>query len=92
MIVSLVASHCLLISYGNVCGRSNSQVIAGINNSGLDLSDRKYLFYFQPSETGGLKICVSACPAADGTALTASGDNLCLGQDPYLEGKETEEE
>eukprot|EP00042_Codosiga_hollandica_P057985 m.868837 g.868837 ORF g.868837 m.868837 type:complete len:475 (+) comp59739_c0_seq37:2192-3616(+) len=68
--------------YGNVCGRSNDKVINEAN-SGLDMSDRPYLYYFDVTTTAAVRLCVAACPSAAGTAGSAQAAGLCLDQSPY---------
>ncbi|KAL4235863.1 hypothetical protein ACF0H5_004251 [Mactra antiquata] len=64
-------------SYGNICSQKNA-IIDGVdkNLTGLDLSDKSYLFYFDENifdvivdsasgQTDSMKICVSSCPDSD---------------------------
>ncbi|XP_029460524.1 choline transporter-like protein 1 [Rhinatrema bivittatum] len=55
-------------SYGNICGQKNTKV-EGIINSGLDHTNRKYVFFLDPchidlvqQKIKSLALCVSACP------------------------------
>ncbi|XP_071964392.1 choline transporter-like protein 1 [Antedon mediterranea] len=52
-------------SYGNVCGQENED-IPGVQLSGLNMKDKRYLFYFEDTAlTGSIdskKLCVAACP------------------------------
>eukprot|EP00054_Salpingoeca_dolichothecata_P015385 m.88649 g.88649 ORF g.88649 m.88649 type:complete len:654 (+) comp21466_c0_seq2:211-2172(+) len=59
-------------SFGNLCGRDNTKAIND-SNSGLDLSDRKYLFYFSFRDKSALKLCVPECPRED-VSCDCSGD------------------
>lgn len=79
-------------SFGNVCGQKNEQVLANQSNSGLDLTDRPYLYDISPTNSSSLKLCVPACPSVeDITAVQSCTDNLtacteakvCLSQSPY---------
>eukprot|EP00054_Salpingoeca_dolichothecata_P014314 m.80628 g.80628 ORF g.80628 m.80628 type:complete len:645 (+) comp20931_c1_seq1:81-2015(+) len=69
-------------SYGNVCSQDNSRVVNN-SNSGLDMGSRDYLFYFDPTDDGALRICVSSCPGSNGDSTNATAFGLCLGQSPY---------
>lgn len=52
-------------SFGNSCGNpSNDRVYDNIN-SGLGMGSYKREFYFYPTESNALTLCVPACPAAD---------------------------
>ncbi|OXB58766.1 hypothetical protein ASZ78_000530 [Callipepla squamata] len=55
-------------SYGNICGQKNVKV-EGIGNSGLDFTQKKYVFFLDPcnidlvhQKIKSLALCVSACP------------------------------
>ncbi|XP_074530063.1 choline transporter-like protein 1 isoform X2 [Halichoeres trimaculatus] len=55
-------------SYGNTCGQRNEQ-IEGVRLSGLDHTDRKYVFFLDPCNIDivqrkikSLALCVSLCP------------------------------
>lgn len=49
-------------SFGNVCGARNTPM-GSLTFSGLDASDRPYLFYLDLADTHrSLKICVKQCP------------------------------
>ncbi|KAM4708556.1 choline transporter-like protein 1 [Discoglossus pictus] len=55
-------------SYGNICGQKNAKV-EGIVNSGLDHTNRKYVFFLDPCNLDLMKrkikskaLCVSECP------------------------------
>jgi solute carrier family 44 protein 1 (choline transporter-like protein) len=63
-------------SWGNVCGKDNVQRIAN-NNSGLDLSDHKYLYYHNPGASTALKLCVTACPSAN--VVSCATPSNCAG-------------
>eukprot|EP00042_Codosiga_hollandica_P057139 m.840181 g.840181 ORF g.840181 m.840181 type:complete len:641 (+) comp59508_c0_seq9:56-1978(+) len=71
-------------SFGNLCGTKNDQVINS-TNSGLDLTARPLLFYFDPTDSAALKLCVAECPSTS-TACACSSlvfctcyqDGLCL--------------
>ena len=51
-------------SFGNLCGEKNTPAINN-SNSGLDLTDRPYLYYFDPADEYALQLCVAACPEQD---------------------------
>jgi hypothetical protein len=53
-----------LHSFGNLCGEVNSK-IPNVTNSGLDLTNRTLLYYFDPTNDTALRICVPACPTTD---------------------------
>ncbi|XP_070556799.1 choline transporter-like protein 1 isoform X2 [Ptychodera flava] len=61
-------------SYGNVCGIKNKP-LANVSLSGMDMRERKYVFYFNflalsnPLEDSKV-ICVAGCP--NGTFITAN--------------------
>ncbi|KAG9345505.1 hypothetical protein JZ751_008649 [Albula glossodonta] len=55
-------------SYGNTCGQRNDQ-IEGIRLSGLDQTDKKYVFFLDPCNIDivqrrikSMALCVSLCP------------------------------
>ncbi|XP_064199610.1 choline transporter-like protein 1 isoform X4 [Anguilla rostrata] len=55
-------------SYGNTCGQNNEQ-IEGIRLSGLDQTDKKYVFFLDPCNIDivqrrikSMALCVSLCP------------------------------
>lgn len=55
-------------SYGNICGQKNAE-LDGIPNSGLDHTQRKYVFFLDPCNLDlinrkikSVALCVSACP------------------------------
>lgn len=57
-------------SFGNVCGKTNQKRIDSVN-AGLDMSDRKFVYYSRPDRgSKGFNICVSSCP---GTTDTVAG-------------------
>jgi hypothetical protein len=43
-------------SFGNLCGERNHKVLAGNLNSGLDLSNRSFLLYFDAGNDVALKL------------------------------------
>ncbi|XP_035017489.1 choline transporter-like protein 1 isoform X1 [Hippoglossus stenolepis] len=56
-------------SYGNTCGRRNEQ-IEGVRLSGLDHTDRKFVFFLDPCNVDivqrkikSMALCVSLCPS-----------------------------
>ncbi|XP_066471269.1 choline transporter-like protein 1 isoform X2 [Tiliqua scincoides] len=58
-------------SYGNICGQKNVKV-EGIQNSGLDLTGKKYVFFWDPCNVDlvqrkikSIALCVSACPRSE---------------------------
>ncbi|XP_076861866.1 choline transporter-like protein 1 isoform X1 [Brachyhypopomus gauderio] len=64
-------------SYGNTCGQRND-AIEGVRLSGLDHTDRKYVFFLDPCNIDiiqrkikSMALCVSQCPAEE---LTTYGD------------------
>ncbi|KAM9329631.1 choline transporter-like protein 1 [Gastrophryne carolinensis] len=77
-------------SYGNVCGQKNIK-IEGFKNSGLDHTNRKYVFFLDPCNLDFVKrkiksvaLCVSECPQeelktmADVTKFAEkNGSHLC---------------
>ncbi|XP_006007447.1 choline transporter-like protein 1 isoform X1 [Latimeria chalumnae] len=77
-------------SYGNICGRKNVQV-EGIANSGLDHTEKKYVFFLDPCNLDFVKkriksiaLCVSACPKVELKTLAdvekfakTNGSSLC---------------
>eukprot|EP00049_Salpingoeca_infusionum_P001624 m.49727 g.49727 ORF g.49727 m.49727 type:complete len:652 (+) comp11116_c0_seq1:100-2055(+) len=58
-------------SYGNICGQNNSKLIDTVN-SGLDLTNRTYVFYYNPTNSDAVRLCVEACP--NGTITS----DICL--------------
>eukprot|EP00042_Codosiga_hollandica_P038317 m.310906 g.310906 ORF g.310906 m.310906 type:complete len:640 (+) comp55359_c0_seq1:214-2133(+) len=71
-------------SYGNICHKDNKKTINHVN-SGLDMTGRDYLFYFNPAIDPSLRICVAACPSTDRdlNPLVSPPASLCLGTAPY---------
>ncbi|XP_044299886.1 choline transporter-like protein 1 isoform X1 [Varanus komodoensis] len=77
-------------SYGNICGQKNIKV-EGIDNSGLDLSEKKYVFFLEPCNVDlvhrkikSIALCVSACPQTELKTLAdvqkfayTNGSTLC---------------
>lgn len=58
-------------SYGNTCGRNNSK-IEGVPHSGLDMREKKYVFFLDPCnidfinrKINSISLCVSKCPAEE---------------------------
>ncbi|XP_063151003.1 choline transporter-like protein 1 isoform X2 [Candoia aspera] len=58
-------------SYGNICGQKNVK-IEGIDNSGLDLTEKKFVFFLEPCNVDlvhrkikSIALCVSACPRSE---------------------------
>ncbi|XP_040030066.1 choline transporter-like protein 1 isoform X3 [Gasterosteus aculeatus] len=58
-------------SYGNTCGRRN-EVIEGVRLSGLDHTDRKFIFFLDPCNVDIVQrkikstaLCVSLCPTEE---------------------------
>ncbi|KDR21092.1 CTL-like protein 1 [Zootermopsis nevadensis] len=50
-------------SFGNTCGVPNNEKMGGLELSGLDTSDKRYLFYMDVKDIqNSLKICVKQCP------------------------------
>ena len=72
-------------SFGNVCGRRNNKINENYVFSGLDMTDRGYVFYLdQDNLKDSLKICVKLCPnetlANDGAVelfYQRTGSSLC---------------
>ncbi|XP_030050188.1 choline transporter-like protein 1 isoform X2 [Microcaecilia unicolor] len=63
-------------SYGNICGQKNTKIEDNIN-SGLDHTNRKYVFFLDPcnidlihQKIKSLALCVSACPREELKTLT----------------------
>lgn len=55
-------------SYGNICGQKNAK-LEGIPNSGMDHTNRKYVFFLDPCNLDlinrkikSVALCVAACP------------------------------
>ncbi|XP_060093090.1 choline transporter-like protein 1 isoform X2 [Heteronotia binoei] len=77
-------------SYGNICGHKNVK-IEGIDNSGLDLTEKKYVFFLEPCNVDlvrrkikSIALCVSACPQNELKTLAdvqkfaeTNGSTLC---------------
>ncbi|XP_032941213.1 long-chain fatty acid transport protein 6 isoform X3 [Catharus ustulatus] len=77
-------------SYGNICGQKNVKV-EGIVNSGLDLTQKKYVFFLDPcnidlvhQKIKSIALCVSACPRKELKTLAdiqkfaeTNGSTLC---------------
>lgn len=52
-------------SFGNICGQKNKQ-IKGVNWSGIDMTDKPYVFHMLPSNTSyTMKVCVKQCAEKD---------------------------
>ncbi|XP_026574331.1 choline transporter-like protein 1 isoform X1 [Pseudonaja textilis] len=58
-------------SYGNICGQKNVK-IEGIENSGQDLTEKKFVFFLEPCNVDvvhrkikSIALCVSACPRSE---------------------------
>ncbi|XP_073522705.1 choline transporter-like protein 1 isoform X1 [Phyllobates terribilis] len=77
-------------SYGNVCGQKNAKV-EGFENSGLDHTNRKYVFFLDPCKLDlvnrkikSMALCVSECPHQELKTLNdvkkfaeTNGSHLC---------------
>ncbi|KAM4049000.1 choline transporter-like protein 1 [Anomaloglossus baeobatrachus] len=77
-------------SYGNVCGQKNAKV-EGFENSGLDHTNRKYVFFLDPCKLDlvnrkikSIALCVSECPHQELKTLNdvqnfaeINGSHLC---------------
>uniref|UniRef100_A0A668ACJ5 Choline transporter-like protein n=1 Tax=Myripristis murdjan TaxID=586833 RepID=A0A668ACJ5_9TELE len=77
-------------SYGNTCGQRNEQ-IEGVRLSGLDHTDRKYVFFLDPCNIDivqrkikSMALCVSLCPSEELTSYQdlkrfamLNGSELC---------------
>lgn len=51
-------------SFGNLCGQPNPvAVIPNSTNSGIDMTNRPFLFYHMPENEGAPAVCVSECPS-----------------------------
>ena len=71
-------------SFGNLCGVANTERIPS-GNSGLDLTDYDYLYYTNPADKNGLKICVKACPVVGTTALYCNiSASTCVSEQPEV--------
>ncbi|XP_067007141.1 choline transporter-like 1 isoform X2 [Anabrus simplex] len=50
-------------SFGNTCGTAHNDKVGNLTLSGLDMSDKQYLFYLNVKDIqNSLKICVKKCP------------------------------
>eukprot|EP00054_Salpingoeca_dolichothecata_P026510 m.189895 g.189895 ORF g.189895 m.189895 type:complete len:667 (+) comp25677_c0_seq7:74-2074(+) len=65
-------------SYGNICGTTNTRQVND-SNSGLDMTNYKYLYYQDPTDFGTLKLCVSECPSVSSGTLDCSTASNCNG-------------
>eukprot|EP01137_Pigoraptor_chileana_P004835 Opistho-2@47043 len=70
-------------SYGNICGKSNNGRFVNVTGSipgvtNADLSDRKYLLFFDATSSSALQICVKACPSTSGVPSLALAQQLGL--------------
>ncbi|XP_056376203.1 choline transporter-like protein 1 [Hyla sarda] len=77
-------------SYGNICGQKNAKV-EGYENSGLDHTNRKYVFFLDPCKLDivnrkikSMALCVSECPQQELKTLSdvmkfaeTNGSHLC---------------
>lgn len=77
-------------SYGNICGQKNAKV-EGLENSGLDHTNRKYVFFLDPCKLDlvnrkikSVALCVSQCPQEELKTLSDvqkfaenNGSHLC---------------
>lgn len=60
-------------SFGNICGQNNKR-IAGVSWSGIDMTNKPYVFHMNPFNTSySLKVCVHKCADRN---LTNDGDVL----------------
>lgn len=66
-------------SFGNVCGEKNDPVISSAN-SGLDMTDRKFVFFYNIGNGDALRLCVSSCPF---NATNVTNSEYCVSQSPY---------
>nr|Q9I9B9.1 RecName: Full=Choline transporter-like protein 1; AltName: Full=Solute carrier family 44 member 1 [Torpedo marmorata]CAB75556.1 CTL1 protein [Torpedo marmorata] len=78
-------------SYGNICGHKNTE-IKDVTMSGLDHTDKKYVFFFEPCNWDmvhlkilSVALCVTKCPDMDLKTLEDvrnfakyNGSRLCL--------------
>eukprot|EP00056_Hartaetosiga_gracilis_P005755 m.88547 g.88547 ORF g.88547 m.88547 type:complete len:688 (-) comp12269_c2_seq1:238-2301(-) len=65
-------------SFGNVCGRDNPVGLINSTNSGLNMTGRERVFFFNSDNSDALVLCVEACPTnatvfANNTAFCAFG-------------------
>jgi len=63
-------------SFGNTCGRPNSNTYDNIN-SGIDLEKQNKLLWFAAGKTKGINLCVATCPAEDSCSLGTVGSQGC---------------
>ncbi|XP_045419068.1 choline transporter-like protein 1 isoform X3 [Lemur catta] len=77
-------------SYGNICGQKNAK-LEGIPNSGMDHTQRKYVFFLDPCNLDlinrkikSVALCVAACPRQELKTLSdvqkfaeTNGSALC---------------
>ncbi|XP_018897276.1 choline transporter-like 1 isoform X2 [Bemisia tabaci] len=72
-------------SFGNTCGQRNNNKMGSLEFSGLDMSDKKYLFFMDMSHINiTQQICVKKCPDRDIVDLedvqrffNETGSSLC---------------
>jgi hypothetical protein len=64
-------------SWGNICGRDNPVPLVASNNSGLNMTDRPSVFYYNPFYEDAVILCVAECP--NSTNITSE---ICLSE-PY---------
>jgi hypothetical protein len=66
-------------SFGNVCGRSNSYTDGvNVNNTNLNMEDRSYLYYADPTNATAPRVCVPECPYHESTVFSST-INACTG-------------
>eukprot|EP00300_Choanocystis_sp_HF-7_P033136 c45430_g1_i1.p1 GENE.c45430_g1_i1~~c45430_g1_i1.p1 ORF type:complete len:630 (-),score=130.06 c45430_g1_i1:59-1948(-) len=62
-------------TYGNMCGERNSDVLEG--GAWRDMTDKKLLFFGNPTSPRDLQICVKNCPGAFSPTYVKQGDVYC---------------
>ncbi|EGD78975.1 hypothetical protein PTSG_01948 [Salpingoeca rosetta] len=67
-------------SFGNVCGRNNSNQVINSTNSGLDMTNRSFVFFYNSGNSDALRLCVSACPEV---TTDFSSSEYCVSEAPY---------
>ncbi|KAF5275854.1 hypothetical protein FQR65_LT04092 [Abscondita terminalis] len=57
-------------SFGNICGTKNNKYVGGLELSGMDMSKKPYLLYYDIRELKlCLKICIEQCPTRTITTI-----------------------
>mmetsp|Transcript_2688 Transcript_2688/g.6454 ORF Transcript_2688/g.6454 Transcript_2688/m.6454 type:complete len:723 (-) Transcript_2688:450-2618(-) len=49
-------------SFGNICGRPNTDPAGAVNNTNLNMEEFPFVYYAEPTSQEGPAVCVAKCP------------------------------